>query len=319
MTAAMADEPTEEPTEAVGGKRKARVNPGQHKCWILGCDCRFNLKTVPPDRVPDARYCLELHGGMDPTAGVAGAALRRLPLKHNKLCNAHYPDLPEQQIIGAEVLVPMESSLIEGVVQGPKPSTRRAAAGAALSAAALIREQRWLVKETAGDAVHEMSTAEVWRQAALLRANADLLKKQADGAKARRIKSLQVMLQRERARAAEKEQQPQPPSTPPPAGRSPRSLPCSPRRSSAAPPVVRRQTALIRVRVPERWRPGDSITVDVPADFVPGSAAKTIQYAPARGCYGKGRYTISDQFHARTCVFLHVNPITTHPGHCRKG
>ena len=32
--------------------------------------------------------------------------------------------------------------------------------------------------------------------------------------------------------------------------------------------------------MPERWRPGESITIDVPADFVPGSAAKTVQYSP---------------------------------------
>lgn len=153
----MADEPTEETTEAVGNKRKARVNPGQHKCWILGCDCRVNLQSVLPSRVPDARYCLEVYGGIDPTGGVADATPRLLPLKNNKLCTAHHPELPAQQIIGAEVFIPL-ASLVEGVVQGPKPSTRRAAAGSALSAAALIREQRWLVKEKAGDVLHEMST-----------------------------------------------------------------------------------------------------------------------------------------------------------------
>ena len=36
-------------------------------------------------------------------------------------------------------------------------------------------------------------------------------------------------------------------------------------------------------QVPERWSPGDSIKIEVPADFVPGSHAKTVAWAPPDG------------------------------------
>ena len=249
MEADAAEEAFGEGTEQVGDRRKSRLKPGRTVCWFLGCGQCIGLKSVPPSRVADARYCLELFHDYDPTGGEPGATPRLLPIKNNKSCPRHYPEtLPEQQIIGAKVLIPLDGRLAEGEVIGPKASTRRTAAGAALSAAALLRGQRWQVKEKDGDAVHEMTTADVWRQAALLKANAETLAKGTAGY-AQKIKNLQTVLARERAKArAADEPQPQPPTTPPPAGRSPRAGNIASRESRAAPPI-RRHVVEIRVRV----------------------------------------------------------------------
>ena len=166
MDADTAEQPTG--TEATA-KRRARCNPGQHKCWCTGCDCRIRLKRVPKEFAKDADWSLEANMSFDRTAGVKGPP-RRLPDRHNMLCEEHYPPLPEKPILGETVLVLEQDKLVKAVVDQPAPTTRRAAAGAAMSAVANLREQKWLARTTEG-ALHTLATHDVWKAAGLHEAN----------------------------------------------------------------------------------------------------------------------------------------------------
>ena len=136
--------------KVTGGKRKARVNLGQHVCWCHGCGRSEQLKAVPKEFVPDARFVMEHVLRIDPAADGADGKPRVLPYTLNKLCPQHYPTLPEQPILGTKVLVTIGDKMVEGVCDAPKDSARRAASGWALSAVTLLREQRWLVRTSEG-------------------------------------------------------------------------------------------------------------------------------------------------------------------------
>ena len=264
-----------EPTKA-SGKRKQRVNPGQHCCWWPDCDARGEVcKPCPKERVQDAQFGLEVHLGYDPMAGVSAGKPRLLPDKHNKLCPQHFPVLPEQRILGATVLLEEDGQLVPATVEAPVAGRRRVAAGAALSAVAVIRQQKWMARTEAGVA-HELSTADVWRCAGLFKVHKEgLARQKAENAK--KVQSLQTMLAR--ARNAQKESQkeasgdaphspnrPQPPPGPPPAARSPRSA--SGRRpsgrASASSVQLSEKRVLLRVRVPDGWEDGQQISFCVP-------------------------------------------------------
>ena len=92
----------------------------------------------------------------------------------------------------------IDGQLVEATVERAAPSARRLAAGAARAAAADLRMQKWEAATADGREI-TLSTGEVLAGARLHAASAKQRRKEADAA-AQKLRSVQIMLDRERAR-----------------------------------------------------------------------------------------------------------------------
>ena len=266
--------PLREPEQPVGAKRKQALKAGQSKCWFLGCSCTTGLEPIPKDRVADCAFLLGLEHGIS----ADGTGERTLPPTHNKLCAQHRPTLPKERLIGAAVLLEVDSKLVRAVVTGPAPAESQGAASlrgvAAARAARAARPSLWRAEGSNG-VVQDLEEADVWRRAKLLVAYDADRKAAADGkAKelATKVKTLQQRLRRAAEAAADEGEE----------GEEGEGEGDS---TTAAPTPSQPGTRTVRIRVPvpRDWRPGEALDLEVPAGFVAHSLAKRVLVAAPPG------------------------------------